>query len=378
MPLLRTDATQICTFNQDMSRPRWLGQIGHVQGLTYSWACPGGCDQLQCTLMVEATVRTEAMNPGRILQAFRGGDMIWEGILQEPQPNPNGWTISAIGAGNYGTNYVAYYTNTWPTGLPDQAVNLAIGRGLRWINPGIGSPSNIWLGQEVDPGAQTITDLLNLCCTYGSLTWYVTTSRYGNTLSVTALPTTPTNLLVSTSPVARTLGGDVSGVWQRYEVSADNSTTGAAAVYATVETLDSASAAQYGPLEQYIDLTQAGVMSSTAAKAVGQNLLNRYLRASFAGPFTVGPQQLCTLGGQPVDLGLGVSGGPMVCQLVLTDYAYGGEVSLLPPISFLVGAYTYDDDSQTAQITPFQYLDASFSGMLSAASTMITPPTTSS
>src|ERR1700679_3220674 len=113
MPLLRTDATQICTFNQDMSRPRWLGQIGHVEGLQYSWVCPGGCDQLTCNLMVEATIRTEAMNPGRIVQAFRGGGLIWEGILQEPQPTTSGWTITAVGAGNYGTNYVAYYPNTW-------------------------------------------------------------------------------------------------------------------------------------------------------------------------------------------------------------------------------------------------------------------------
>jgi hypothetical protein len=378
VPLLRTDATQICTYNQDMSRPRWLGQIGHVDKLTYSWVCPGGCDQLSCNLMVEATVRTEAMNPGRILRAFRGGGMIWEGILQEPQPSATGWTISAIGAGNYGTNYVAYYTNTWPTGLPDQAVNLAIGRGLRWTNAGIGSPANIWLGQEVDPGAQTITDLLNLCCTFGSLTWYVNTSALGNALSVFPLPATPTNLLVSTSPVARTLGGDITTVWERYEVSADNSTTGAAAVYGTAETLDSASAAQYGPLEQYIDLTQAGVMTSTAAKAVGTSLLSRYLRASFGGPFLTGPQQLRTMGGQSVDLGMGMATGPMVCQLVLTDYAYGGEVNLAPPISFLVGSYSYDDDSQTAQITPFQYADSSFSSILSAASTMLPSPTTSS
>jgi hypothetical protein len=377
MSLLRTDATQICTFTQSMTNPRWLGSIGHVNGLQYSWACPGGCDQLTCTLMVEATVRTEAMNPGRILRAYRGGGVIWEGILQEPQPTPTGWAITAVGAGNYGTNFVAYYTGTWPTGLPDGAVNLAIGRGLRWANPGIGSPANIWLGQEVDPGAQTITDLLNLCCTFGSLTWYVSTSAFGNTLTVFPLPSAPTNLLVSNTPVPRTLGGDVTSVWERYESTADNATSGAAAVYATTTSNDTGSAAIYGALEQYIDLSQAGVMTSGAAQALGSNLLNRYLRASFAGPFLTGPQQLLTLAGQSIDLGLGMSGGPMVCQLVLTDYGYGGEVDLLPPLSFLVGAYLYDDDSQTAQITPFQYLDASFSGMLSAASTMLPTPATS-
>lgn len=376
MPLLRTDATQVCTFNPDMSRPRWLGQIGHVEALTYSWVCPGGCDQLSCTLMVEATVRTEAMNPGRIVQAFRGGGVIWEGILQEPQPSASGWKITALGAGNYGTNFVATYTNTWPTGLPDQAVNSAITRGLRWANPGIGSPANIWLGQAVDSGAQTITDLLNLCCTYGSLTWYVSTSVYGNKLSVFTLPSTPTNLLVSASPVARTLGGDVNTVVERYESAADNSTAGTAATYTNTTSTDTASVTAYGPLEQYIDLTQAGVMTSSAAKAVGTNLLNRYQRASFAGPFLLGPQQLRTMGGQSVDLGLGMPAAPMVCQLVLTDYGYGGEVSLLPPISFLVGSYSYDDDSQTAQVTPFQYQSDSFSDLMSTATTMLPQPAT--
>ena len=50
-----------------------------------------------------------------------------------------------------------------------------------------------------------------------------------------------------------------------------------------------------------------------------------YTRASFAGPFTASRGQLMTSGGAPIDPGTDQAG--TVCQLILTDYAYGGEVT---------------------------------------------------
>lgn len=371
MPLLRTDMSQVVTYTPAMTNPRWLGAIGHVEALTYSWVLPGGPDQMSCNLMVEATYRTEAVNPGRIVQIYRGGAIIWEGILQEPAPTTAGWTVTAVGAGNYGTNYLALYTSTWPASEPDQAVNNAIARGLRWQNPGIGSPSGIWLGQAVDSGAQTITDLLNLCCTYGGLTWQVATGPFGNVLTLFALPATVNRLLLARQPAPRTLGANINVIQLRYEVSADNATTGAAAVFATTSASNAASVAQYGTQEAYLDISDGGVMSAGAAQAVGNAVLQRYVRASFAGPFTVGPGDLMTTGGQPMDLGINHAG--TVVQLLLTDYAYGGEVNL-GPLSFLVGGYSYDDDTLTGTVTPFQYLDLSMSGLLSAAATMLPQP----
>lgn len=376
MTLLRPDASQVVTWTQQYTSPRWLGQIGHVTGLKYSFACPGGADQMSCLLAVDATLRTNAMDPGRIVQIIRGGSLCWDGKLLEPIPSSAGWQISAIGSGNAGTDFDAHYTSTWPGSQPDQPINNAISRGLRWVNPGLNSgpySGQYWLSAPVDSSAQTITDLLNLLCTNGGLTWYVTTGPIPgqaspNTLSLFPLPVTPTRRLVSNTPVPRTLGGDVNTVWLRYEVSADNTTTGAAAVYADVAATNAASVALHGPMEIYADLSSAGVMSSGSAQAIGNAVLQRYQRASFAGPFTVQPGQLLTLGGTPVDLGAEQAGG--VCQLILTDFAYGGELSPAP-ISFLVGGYEYDDDTQAATITPFQSLSTNFSSLLSAAVTML-------
>ncbi len=254
---------------------------------------------------------------------------------------------------------------------PDQAINQAITRGLRWVNPGVGSPSGIWLGQATDSGAQTITDLLNLVCTYGGLTWQVNTTPQGNVLSVFALPTAVTDLLLVRQPAPRTLGGDINVIWLRYQTSADNTTTGAVAAFATTSATVPASIAAHGTREAYLDISNAGTMSAGAAQAIGNSVLQRYQRASFAGPFTAGAGDIMTPGGQAQDLGINQAGSVM--QLILTDYAYGGEV-VLGPVTFLVGGYEYDDDSQTGTVTPFQYLNLSLSGLLSAASTTLPQP----
>jgi hypothetical protein len=371
MAILRHSSAQVVSYTPAMTGPIWLGSVGHVNQLHYSWTVPGGADTLTCNLMVTASTRTQATDPGRIVQLVRGGGVIWEGIMNEPVPTSGGWNLSAVGAGNYGTNYVALYSTTWPTNIPDQAINQAIARGMRWTNPGVGSPAGIWLGQAVDSGAQTITDLLNLCCTYGGLTWQVVTGPQGNVLSVFALPTAVSALLLVRQPAPRTLGGDINVIWLRYQSAADNATTGAVATFATTSATVPASIALHGTREAYLDVSNAGTLSAGAAQAVGNAVLQRYQRASFAGPFTAGPGDLMTTGGQAADLGLNLAG--QVVQLILTDYAYGGEVTL-GPVSFLVGGYEYDDDTLTGTVTPFQYLNTSLSGLLSAASTTLPQP----
>ena len=366
--VLRHDATQLVSYNQAMTNPRWLGRIGHVNSLVYDFNLPGGCDTLSANLEVEATRRTDGMEPGRILQGVRGADVCWEGIMQEPVPSPTGWAISAIGAGNYGNYHQAVFSSTWPTNQPDQPINNAISRGMRWTNPTIGQPSGIYLGSPLDSAASTITDLLNQMTSLGGLTWYVNTSVLGNIISVFPLPNTPNRLLISNTPVARTLGGDINAVYVRYLVSDDGTNP---AVYATTTVTNAASIAKYGRTETYLDLSSDGVLTAGQAQAVASAVLQKYVRASFTAPFVVSPGQLLTMGGQPVDLGFEQAGS--VYQLLLTDYAYGGELSLAAPLSFLGGRYAYDDDTQTATITPFQSINTSFSGLLEAAASVIVP-----
>ncbi len=363
---LHPQGSQVVTLAPDGSAPRWLGTLGHVTGLKYSFTCPGGCDQMSATLQVPARYRTDALNPGRIVQVIRGLSVCWDGKLDEPLPAGDGWAIAAHGSGTFGADFMATYSGAWPgtsSQVPDKAVNDAIGRGLRWVNPGVNGVAGIYLGQPVDPGAQSVTDLLNLVCSKGGLTWYVSCRPRGNVLSVFPLPTTVNRLLVSDSPVPRTLGGDINTLWLRYEINED-SNAGVPASYGLTSATLPASITAHGAMEDYDDLSSVGLQSAGSAQAVGNQILKRYVRASFGGPFTVRYGQLLTTGGTPVDLGAEQAGG--VCRVLLTDYGYGGEVSAAP-VQFVVGAYEYDDQAQTAAVTPFQSLNLSLSGLIGAA-----------
>jgi hypothetical protein len=389
--MMEPGLSQIVTFAPDGTHARWLSAIGHVNQLVYSYANPGGCDQMSCLVQLPANFRSDALNPGRIVQIRRGGGCVWDGKLQEPVPASTGWTVTAVGTGNAGTDYMATYASAWASsGNQNDAVNQAISRGLRWTNPGgnlsgppwtSGSiPSGVWFGQEVDNAADTITDLLNLFCTKGGYTWYVSTQHapdgsqpyYGNNiLSVYSFPATTlanvTRILVSAQPVARTLGGDYNRLYLRYQKTAD---TSAAATYGTTVVDTPASVAQHQSLEAYEDLSSSGVETLGTIQAAGNNVLARYQRASFAGPFTVRYGELLTTGGYPVDLGTDQCG--QIVKLVLADYGYGGEV-VPDPVIFMVGAYEYDDMAQTAAVTPFQALDTSMSSMLSVLATTLPP-----
>lgn len=355
--MLRTDATQIITWDPTHTVPRWLGHIGLTANLKYSYAVPGGCKALSCLLQVEPSYRTDALNPGRIVEAWRGSSRVWEGKLLEPTPSQDGWTINAKGAGAYGNDFMAYWT-TWNA---NDAVNRAISRGMRWDNSAGLPEGSSFLIQQEDPAAQSITDHMNLITGAGGYTWYVTTDNYGNHLKMLPIPTTPTRLLVATTPVARTIAEDYNALYMRYQSSGD--TASGAASYAVVEVQSDPSIALHQRTEDYTDLSGAGVTSSAAAVAAGVNILNRYQRANFAGPFTVSYGEWLTMGGFPVDIGMET--GMQVAQLILTDYGYGGEVTP-GVINFLVGEFEFDDAAQTAQVTPFQATADDMSSLISA------------
>jgi len=377
VPYAWPGTSQVAVAPPGTSQWQYLGTLGLVTSLTYSFTCPGGADKLDCTVAVPASYRNQIQTPGWQVRVTRGGHTVWTGKMDEPVPSPAGWHFTAVGDGNRGADFRAVYSSTWPANEPDEAINNAINRGLPWVNPGVGSPAGIWLGQAQDSGSATVADLLNLACTRGGLTWYANSQpggQPGTDLSVFPLPTAVNRLLVVTDPVARTLGGDVNTIFIRYQVSdASSSTSGSqAATFGTTSVQNAASVAAHGVIETYVDLSGAGVMSAGAAQAVGNNILAVYQRASFAGPFTAAWGQLLNAGGAPIDPGTDQAG--TVVRLILTDYAYGGEVSPAP-ITFIVGGYTWDDFAGKATITPYQRLDQSLSGLLSMETTTLTPVT---
>jgi hypothetical protein len=296
------------------------------------------------------------MNDGRIVQVVHGGSVVWDGKLDEAVPSSAGWAVSAHGAGTFPAEFDAIYT-TWLN--QNDAVNQAIARGMRIVNPGGNSiPGTVWLGQPVDSGSQKISDLLNLMCSKGGLVWQV---GRGNILSVRAIPTTVTRLLVCTVPQPRTLGGDYNAIALKYQTSPLNAT---APTYATTFSTLPASITAHGRMEDYDDLSSAGTMTAGAAQAVGNAALSHYVRASYGGSFTVHYGQYLTTGGQPVDLACERAGE--VAQLILTDAGYGGEV-VPGPVIFPVGAYKYDETTGLGTVTAYQNMDLSLSGLLGAA-----------
>jgi hypothetical protein len=372
--------SQVAVAAPGSSNWAYLGTLGQVTALTYSFVCPGGCDSMTCTVMVPASYRTQLFNPGWKVRITRGGHQVWDGVLDEPVPTSSGWNLTAVGTGNLGTNYLAVYSDTWPAGQPDESINGAIARGLPWYNPGIGQPAGAWFGQAVDSGAQTVTELLNLVCTRGAMTWMVNSQPGGypgDDLNVFPLPSVVNRLLVCNDPVPRTLGGDINTIWIRYQVSADTTSgsTSVPAVYALTQVQNAASVAAHGVLEAFLDISDAGTATLGAAQQVGQSVLSLYQRASFAGPFTASYGQLLNAGGVPVDPGTDTAG--TVVRLLLSDWGMGGEVGT-QPIEFIVGSYSYDDFSQLATLVPFQSVDNSLSGLLSLANTLLTPLTVAS
>jgi hypothetical protein len=376
-PLASPAAGDVAMNIPQPGQPKWLGSIGHVTSLKYSFTCPGGPDAMSCVLRLPPDYRTDAINPGRVVQVFRGANCVWEGKLDEPKPAVDGWTISAHGAGTYGEDFTAI----WGTYVPDDPVNQAIARGMRWANPGIGSPQGIYLSQQVDSGAQTITAFLNLLCTGGALTWMVIPPGASGIpalpwpLQVFPLPANvygqpqypPGRILISHSPIPRTIAADINTLIMRYQITADVQATSTKpavpAAYGIVTVTQPQSVQQHGPMEYYLDTSSAGVLTVSQVQQIGQNILSKYVRANFAGPYSVGPGQLLNAGGFPVDLGCEKAG--TLVQLMVTDAPYGGEVAAAPLV-FMTGKYEFDDDTDTATVTPLQGARTDMATLISA------------
>lgn len=379
----------------------WLDTVAIVENTIYSWSVPGGPSNLAFSLAGDIKNRQPSLNPGRIIQAFRGASCIWEGIMQEPTLTSTGWDCSANGAGTYGDNFGTLY-DTWNA---DEPIYQAIARGLRWANDGIGKPTGIYLQTPQDTGSMTVTDFLNQLCTGGALyysveppdgvrvpagPWKIRLRPFPNDLdgnplsagistpeqySVTEwqridlkakLPRLPPDLyVVNTNPIPRTLGIDYNTLLIKYQKTGDTTATStvkaAAATFETVVVDNPASVALHGRVEFYLDITSAGTMTIAQVNTIGQQILTKYTRANFATAFTVSPGQLLNNGGVPVDLGCNWAGKVASVQVMTQEF--GGEVTY-GTVSFLVADYEYDDASQSATLTPYQSQFSDISNIL--------------
>lgn len=350
-------ATQLVTSRVDGTGRYYLGRLGHIPDLKYSDSMPGGADQLTCTLQADPSWRHESLDPGRRLLAIRGASIAWEGSLTKPVPSDNGWAITGSGSGNWGSSYRANWSTAWTAAA---VLDAAISRGLRWIRGSIAAGT--YLTEIHDSGSLSVTEFLNLITSPGSLTWRVRRTPGGLELDVIPIPATPTRLLISNIPAARTIaGGFINSLWVRYQATADSATI--PATYDLNSADDVYSIAKHDRLEEYWDISTAGVLDPGSSGALAVAALNKYTAASWADSFDVAPGQYLTMGGVPVDLGCENAGE--VARLILADGPYGGEIGPAPPVTFPVGRIDYNDATGGAQITPFQSSIADWSTLLS-------------
>ena len=356
------DLTMVATRAPDGTQFTPLGTLGHVTPAVYSDAMPGGNDSLTCTLQVSANARHPAFDPGRILEAYRGGSKIWEGILGEPSPGDGGWTLTAQGAGNYGANYLSI----WSSWNQNDPIDQAITRGLRWNKPSFSS-TGLYLAEQQDSGSQTVTDFLTLITRPGAYTWHV---GRRNTLTVFPIPTTPTRILWASSPAARSLAGYINALTGRYQSADDGTNPATYRAHHRHERREHRQApADRGVLGHHPGRDhqlrhRRRVRHAGAVPVPG--------RVSWAGPLTVRYGSYTTMTGVPVDLGCEMAGE--VVLLLLADGPYGGEVSPSPPVTFPVGRVEYDDGAQTLAVTPFQAVPNDLSTLLSALASAIPAP----
>lgn len=358
---------QLRTLRPNQTGVRLLGQLGTLSGLTTGWTLPGGCDQLTVNLQTDPMLRTDALDNGRIIQVMLGGGTVWDGKLEEPSQAQGAWSVTAQGSGTAGSLFDAQYSGAWATAAPDQVINDAIGRGLNWVTSSIGHPAGTFLKQPPDSGSIGVDDMLNQLTQLGGLTWQVKHAPRGNIPEMWPVsPLVPNRLLVVEDPAPRTLGGDYNALLLRYMIT-DDGGSDHPATFGETWCVNQPSIDKHGRRESFYDLQSVGPMLLADVQAVGNAVLSRYQAASFAGPFTIRPGQLMTLGGQAQDLGVFYIGnqGPMVCRALLIDTGFGGEV-LAGPVTFMVGSYVYDYDSDTAQLTPFQSLRSDFSSLVAA------------
>jgi hypothetical protein len=345
-------------------RAFWLGTLGPVTGLAYSSIYPGGPDQATCIVQRPPDWWSQALQVNSTAKIFRGGHQIWSGILTKPTPGSGGLAITLAGDGNRGSDFRYTYTSTWPTSQPDEGINNAISRGLPWVNPGLGQPSGIWLGDQPDSGAKNVQEVLVQMASKGGLGWFANpqpAGLLGTDITLAPLPTTATRILVCNTPVPRTDGGDIKAIFVRYQVSADDTAgTGSAAVYAVTSVTNTG----HGGQEIFMDLSSSGVMTASAAQAVANQVLKLYQRFSFSGDFDVVPGNLLTMGGVPVDPGCEQAG--FLCNVVQTNFDYGGEISPLSDVSFIAGQFKWDDQARVGSVTALNNFNTSLSDVIAA------------
>lgn len=265
---------------------QWLSTETLYGDVEMSTIWPGGSDQLSWTPGALSAYRYRG---GEDVRAYLGPVCVWCGSLLEPDPSQE--QLTATGAFREAAGFAALDSGV-ATDIPDDAIDRAIGAGLRWTRPASIKSTSIKI--DISQGPVFLDTLLDTWAANNVSRWGVDTQRnvYGKTDD--NFPTYSTSSL--NGGLGYALDGYASTLIGRF-FSTDTSD------YDTVTVTDAQAEADHGHVEQVVDLTPRGPLSVSTATDLLQSLLDlgaAVPRWTSGMEFAYG--EILTPGGTPVAL----------------------------------------------------------------------------
>ncbi|WP_344733645.1 hypothetical protein [Nocardioides fonticola] len=333
--------------------------------LKYSHTVNGGPLAASWTMPLPRGFTHPLLRRGTLVEILLGTWRIWVGTLTEP--DRAGWTFSADGLFRRAERLLALDSAGAPTTNPDTAVYQATltstGRPvpLPWVYPATGGPfPTTSTSTSLEAAAQPvyIANLLGDRAQKDAKVWGidpVTMAPYYRTVPTTAntgiVPGTPA-LPVSDDDYATRLVGrrvaTVAGTPPTPATYAPSTSNSAAA---------DASARRWGGAEEWVDLTDRGLLSGPDAVTILNLMVDTQLsKPSYTADLpNLGRGQIINLGGAPIDPRLvcaGQVGGDM--RMIRQHGVLDTEGVLVPgqAVEWVLGASEYDEETGTLKLSP--------------------------
>lgn len=241
-----------------MVNGHWLSMESRPGDLSFSTIWPGGSDQLSWT---PNTALTRRLTGGEDVRAYYGGVPVFAGDLSEPDASQD--QLNAIGAFRAGAGYPALDGSGNATKTPDVGIDQAISRGLDWSRPN-SIRSTALTTLDTSQGPLSVGELLDQWAEGNTIRWGVDPYR---TVYAQTDPTVPSfQTLPLDGGLGYALDGYASTLIGRY---LDSSTS----TYKTVTVTDPVAEATHGHVEDVVNLTVRGAITSTAATNILTSLL---------------------------------------------------------------------------------------------------------
>lgn len=334
----------------DLWLPAVANPIG-IHDLKWSHAANGGCEQTSWSMNLPPTFTHPNFTGGAIVKIKLGPTNLFQGVLNEPDKNADGWSMSAAGLASAATGYLCLDSAGNTTSTPDVAIDQAIARGLPWTKPT--SLSNVpYAASDNTVAVNKLSDLLDTWALSQGKRWGVDAD---GVVYAVADPTTPTWYINAGAGTIGLADDDyASNLYGRYKSGPTS--------YATATASD-ATAAATNRREEAVDLTPLGLITNAKATAVLNGMLaNGKARYAWTSALTLGRWQITTPGGQPACLSF-MKAGDMARIFGLTNE----QGSPTPYVDFVIGRTEYEAGTDTITVSPVNLAARNLGDVLAVA-----------